>query len=207
MTRPKSTTEPLADRILKACLDRADSSGWDSLTLHEIADDLGCSLVEVRNCYQDKDAVANAWFQQAQREMLAVSKEAMAGLEAPERLIFLLKSWIAVLQRHRGASLDMLKGKLYPSHPHHWVPLIFDLSRFVHWLRDAALLKATGRQRQVEEIGLTALVLGTLAVWSRDASQDMARTHRHIERRLKMADRLMARRFRQSREREHKSAA
>ena len=53
----------------------------------------------------------------------------------------------------------MLRGKLYPGHPQHWVPLAFDLSRLIHWFLDAALIASTGYRRQLAEIGLTVLFL------------------------------------------------
>ena len=87
----------------------------------------------------------------------------------------------------------MLAAKLHPPHPHHWMPLIFDLSRTVQWLREAALLDATGRRRQIEEIGLTALFLATLRYWLRDESPSQEMTRAFLARRLARADGLMAR--------------
>jgi hypothetical protein len=66
--------------------------------------------------------------------------------------------------------------------------MIFNLSRTIHWLRDAALLDAGGRRRQVEEIGLTALFLAALVVWQRDDSPDQASTRAFLRRRLAEAD-------------------
>jgi len=81
---------------------------------------------------------------------------------------------------------------MWCAHPHHWVPAIFNLSRTVQWIRDAAMLDARGRQRQVEEIGLTALFLATLRVWLRDDSEEQERTRAFLRKRLENADRLMA---------------
>jgi hypothetical protein len=92
----------------------------------------------------------------------------------------------------------MIAAKLQPSHPHHWVPLIFNLSRTIHWLRDAAGLDAAGRRRQIEEIGLSALFLATLAVWARDGTADQERTRAFLDRALARADGAMARLFRNS---------
>ena len=69
-------------------------------------------------------------------------------------------------------------------------PLV--VPRLIHWLRDAALLDASGRRRQMEEIGLTMLFLGTLAVWRNDASEGQAETSAWLRRRLARADRQMA---------------
>ena len=69
--------------------------------------------------------------------------------------------------------------------------MIFNLSRTIQWLRDAALLDAEGRQRQVEEIGLPTIFLATLTVWRRDETPNQERTRRFLERRLAGADRTM----------------
>jgi AcrR family transcriptional regulator len=90
---------------------------------------------------------------------------------------------------------EMLRpsAKLHPPHPHHWVPMIFSLSRLIQWLREVALLEAGGRRRQVEEVGLTLLFLATLRVWLADSSEDQEDTRRFLRRRLERADRWMAR--------------
>src|SRR5690606_9168215 len=95
---------------------------------------------------------------------------------------------------HRNVTAQMLRGKLQPGHPHHWVPLIFNLSRTVHWLREAARLPAVyGSPRaQLEEVGLTALFVATVAVWAGDDSEGQERTRRFLRRRLAQADRLLA---------------
>jgi hypothetical protein len=68
------------------------------------------------------------------------------------------------------------------------VPLIFDLSRLVHWFLDAARIASTGRARQLAEIGLTAIVLGSLRVWLRDDTANGERTRSYLNRRLAQAD-------------------
>ena len=93
-------------------------------------------------------------------------------------------------------SAEMIRTKLYLGHPHHWVPLVFNLSRLVQWIREAAFLDAQGRQRQFEEIGLTALVVTTLGVWAMDQSEGQDRTRQFFSKRLETGDRVMSRLFR-----------
>ena len=80
---------------------------------------------------------------------------------------------------------------IHPSHPHHWIPLVFDLSRQIHWVREAALLDAKGPRRQMEEVGLTLVFLRTLPVWLCDRSTDQARARQFLSRRLGCGDRIM----------------
>ncbi len=190
-----AAAKPTAEQILDAVLADAEAEGWDAVRLRRVAGALGCSLAAVHSRVRDLDAVADAWFAGAGRAMVAPLDAAFAGRPAPERLQILIMRWFDSLAPHRLVTRDMLRGKLYPGHPHHWGPMIFNLSRTIHWLRDAAALDATGRRRQIEEIGLTSLFLATLNVWCRDRSEAQADTRRFLESALKRSDRLLGRLF------------
>jgi hypothetical protein len=60
---------------------------------------------------------------------------------------------------------------------------------------DVARVAGSGRLRQAQEIGLTAITLVTLAEWLRDDSLAQERSKRHLRRRLARAGNL-ARRIR-----------
>ena len=180
-------------RIVDETIALAEEIGWSRVRLRLVAERLDLSLAELQTHFRDLDAVANAWFERAWQAMLAPTPEGFADQPAADRLHLLLMRWFDALAPHRTVTHQMLGEKLYLSHPHHWVPMIFNLSRTIQWLRDAALLDAEGRRRQIEEIGLTALFLTTLAVWRRDDTPDQERTRRFLELRLARADRTMGR--------------
>jgi AcrR family transcriptional regulator len=183
-------------RILDRTLELAADVGWENVRLRRVAADLGITLPELIAHYRDLDAIADGWFRRALEAMLApVGTKADAGfadLPARERVYLVMIRWFEA-QRHRRAVVgQMLSAKLYPSHPHHWVPMVFHLSRLIQWVRDAAGLDAGGKRRQVEEVGLTLLFLVTLRVWLSDETEDMGLTRRFLRRRLKDADALLA---------------
>ena len=191
-TGSKSARRDLDRRIVDHAVALAAEVGWDRLRLRRVANDLGISLAELRAHYRDLDAVADAWFARALARMLAPAEAGFADLPARERVYLVMMRWF---DAHRDARVivgQMLGTKLYPSHPHHWVPMIFNLSRVIQWVREAAHLDASGRWRQVEEVGLTLLFLATLGVWLRDPSADQETTRRFLRRRLAMADRVLA---------------
>ena len=189
----RAAEAPFDQRILDAALDLAEESGWDGVRLREVAARLGLPLTDVLAQYRDLDAVADAWFRRAWVAMLAAPPEGFAARPARERLHIVMLRWFDALAAHREVSRQILATKLYPSHPHHWVPLVFNLSRSIHWLREAALLDALGRRRQMEEVGLSALFLMALAVWLRDETPGQARTRDVLRHRLADADRAMVR--------------
>jgi len=191
----KRSNPNLRERIVDAAIELAEDAGWENVRLYDVAETLGVTLAEVANQYRDLDAVANAWFGRAREAMLAPPPGEYAGLPVSERLEMLMLRWFDALAPHREVTAQMLAAKIWPFHPHHWVPMIFDLSRTILWLRDAAALDAKPPRRQVEEVGLSGLFLATLAVWARDDTVGQERTRRFLERRLNMADRIMARIF------------
>ena len=190
---PKCAPADLETRIVDTAIEMAAEMGWDALRLRLVADRLGIPLSDILEHTRDLDGVADAWFRRAWVAILAPAPKGFAALPARERLHLILMRWFDALAAHRSVTGQMLRAKLYPSHPHHWAPMVFNLSRSVHWLREAALLDATGRRRQMEEAGLTALFLATLIVWLNDETSGQERTRAFLRRRLAMSDQIMAR--------------
>ncbi|MGI9450906.1 MAG: hypothetical protein ACR2QH_09780 [Geminicoccaceae bacterium] len=186
---PKAT---VSDRIVDGALELAEQCGWDDLRLHHIAGRLGLPLGEIGRHFRDLDAIANAWFARAEAKMRDLSTEDLVDLAPPDRLFKAMIRWFEALAPHRRVTGKMLRAKAYPSHPHHWGPMIFDLSRLIHWFLDVARIESTGRRRQWAEIGLTLIFLATLRDWLRDESDEQSRSRRNLRRRLERADRWLA---------------
>ncbi len=182
----------LNDRIVDVAVDLAARDGWDNVHLRDVAAAVGIGLDDLAARFHDRDAIANAWFARARAAMLAPVDAGFFTRPARERLYILLTRWLDTLAPRRQVSVEMLKVKLWPFHPHHWVPLVFDLSRTVLWWRDAAGLTAPPPRREVEEVGLTWLFLATLVVWATDPTVGQRRTRRFLAARLADADCVMA---------------
>ena len=183
------------ERIVDAAIALGEETGWRNLRLRLVAERLGLNMAEIHGHFRDADAIADAWFARAEAAIVLPRGRAFARLPARARLHSVMLGWFDALSEHRRITAEMLRVKLYAAHPHHWLPMVFNLSRLIQWLRDAAGLDGGGRRRRIEEIGLSALFLATLAVWVRDETPGQERTRRFLERRLRGADRLMARLF------------
>ena len=183
------------DRILKAALAIAGEEGWASAGLSAVAARAKVSMSELRRHFRDTDAIADAWFRVGLDAMLAPPPRGFSRRPAAARLEILMRRWFDALAPHRRVTAEMLSAKLWIFHPHHYVPMVFNLSRLIQWLRDLAGLDAGGLRKQIEETGLTALFLATLAVWCRDDTENQERTRAFLKRRLAQADGLMARLF------------
>ena len=186
----RAGAEPIEQRVVDAALAIATEVGWEQVRLSTIADRIQLPLAEIGRHFRDIDAIANAWFARARLAMLALPAEALAGRPADERIALAFGAWLDSLAPHRRVAAEILRHKLYPSHPHHWVPMIFDLSRLVHDLLDVARVSGSGRVRQAQEVGLTAITLITLADWLRDDSPAQECSKRRLQRRLTRAGRL-----------------
>jgi hypothetical protein len=125
--------------------------------------------------------------------MLGAREPDLARLPPPERLHRVMMRWFDALAPHREVSGEIIREKLWPAHPHHWVPAIFDLSRLMHWFLDAARIASTGRQRALAEIGLTLIFIRTLRIWLRDDTPGQLRTRARLMRDLERADRRLGR--------------
>lgn len=191
----KSPVDP-AKLILDLALIHATRNGWDTVSLKSIGNEAGLTLAEVYRHYPDLDAIANAWFAHALAHMLAAPPDGFDQMPVRDRLELLMRRWFDALSPHQGVTAQMIQAKLWVAHPHHYVPMVFDLSRLIQTWRDAAGMTGQGRQRQIEEIGLTNLFLAVLAVWCRDRSANQERSMSLLAKGLDQADSLAARLFR-----------
>jgi AcrR family transcriptional regulator len=190
---PTKKPSTVRERVLDAALELAEERGWANVRLYQVAERAGVPLAAIGAEFRDLDALANAWFARALAAIERIAPEALAGQPAPERLHLVIMRYFDALAPHRDVTGEILRAKLYPSHPQHWVPLIFDLSRLIHWFLDAARIASTGRARQMAEVGLTAIFLGSLRVWLRDDSAGSERTRSYLRRRHAAADRCLPR--------------
>jgi len=196
---PRGASRPLqsasCERLLEAALAAAEERGWTEVRLSEVARSLGLAPGDVLACYRDLDSVADAWFLRGWQAMLAERGPGFSERPPRERVETAMLAWFDAFAHRRRVTVEMIRAKLHPSHLHHWVPMVFNLSRTVHWLREAASLPAPyGSPRaQIEEVGLTALFLATLAVWAGDDSPGQLRTRHFLSDRLDGADRLLTR--------------
>ena len=192
MADPGSVSDPLRDRIIDAALATAeeDAGGWYDLRLHLVAQRLGVPLEAVLERFRDADAIADAWFARALRAMVHGDEPGFGALPPSARVHAALMRWFDAQAAHRRVVGGMIGAKLHPSHPHHWAPMVFSLSRLIHWALDAARLDARGAARQAEEVGLTLVFLRALRVWLGDASPGQRRTRAFLRRNLGWLDRL-----------------
>lgn len=191
----EENTGDLGAEILETALDIPEERGWQKVRMRDAAERLGIAHARTLDFYRDLDAVADAWFLRGWKGMLATKQPGFDALPAQYRIETCMLGWFDALAAHRDVTVQMLRGKAHLSHAHHWVPMIFNLSRTIQWLREAANLQAPygSRRAEMEEVGLTGLFVATLWVWSRDDTLGQHHTRRFLRKRLNTADHAMTR--------------
>jgi len=178
--------------ILDGALQLAEEIGWDRLTLHELADTLALSLRDIQAHYRQKDDLAEAWFDRADRALLDLAdRPDWLDLTPRERLHAAIAAWLAALAPHRRLTADMLRYKLQPDHLHLQALGVARIRRTVQWIREVARLPARGLLRELQEVALTGIYLATFTRWLADDSADAAATHALLDRLLGAADWLI----------------
>jgi AcrR family transcriptional regulator len=191
--RRKDAAADRQGRVIDAALDLAAERGWDQVRFHLLAERIGMPMPEIGAAFRDVDAIANAWFARARLHLLGLPETALADLSLDARIATACERWLDFLAPHRDVASEILRGKLWPVHLHHWGPLVFDLSRLVHDLLDTARVPGEGPLRALQEVGLTLMLLATLGDWARDRSEAQAWTKRRLRRRLARSGRTAAR--------------
>ncbi len=99
------------------------------------------------------------WFNAARLHLLAIAWDSIAGHPIDPRLAAVIERWLDFFGPDRPTALQIIRGKLHPSHAHHWVPFVFDLSRLVHDFLDTARFPGRWRLRSAQEVALTVITL------------------------------------------------
>lgn len=176
-------------RIIDTALMLGVERGWDGFHLHDLAARLDIGLADIARHFAGKDAIAEAWFERADAALLAAPQAPGWSFLSPrQRLQRAIFAWLQALAPHRQLAAGMLRYKLQPEHVHLQVQGALRVSRTVQWIREVALLPATGWRRECEEAALTAIYLATFACWLRDDSPDSSRTHDLLDRLLARAE-------------------
>jgi AcrR family transcriptional regulator len=184
---PPGGTPDLRERIVDTALAVAEEKGsWSAVRLHDVADRLSVPTPQILDYYRDLDAVADAWFLRGLKAMVGPKPDDFLNNPEWRRTEICLLAWFDALAEHRRVSAQMLRGKLHLSHPHRWVPMVFNLSRVIQWLREAAQLPAVYGTRRAsrEEVSLTALFIGAVLIWTRDETVGQERTKSFLRREL-----------------------
>ena len=180
----------LRSGIVRAALRVAErGGGWQAVRVHDVAQEAGVTLAELRRHFSDRDAIAEGYFDLADDALLALAQRpGWSAQPVRLRLFTVVMTWLDVLAPHRRLVRSMLGYKLQPEHVHLQLRGIMRISSTVQCMREVALLPSTGWRRELEEAGLTSMYLLTFSRWLADATPGSAHTRRLLQRLLAAAE-------------------
>lgn len=181
---------PDREQILGAALTLARDRHWEAVRLAAVAEHLGVGLDALHPHVQEKEDLADALWDRADRHMLARCEgEAFRMMDFPDQYEHAVMAWLAPLVPHRRTVREMLLVRLEPGHLHIQLPTLFRISRTVQWLRECCHRRATFLRRASEETVLSALFVTTVASWLGDESEGARHTRERLARRIRLATR------------------
>lgn len=156
--------------IVDRALMLAEHTGWEGLQLTTLANSLNISVAQLAKVVQQKDELADAWFDRADEAMF--STELAGGSHAAEKLELAIRSWLNSLAPYQQVTRQMLYYKLEPGHVHLQAAALLRISRTVQWLRELAGLHASGGARIAQELALSGLFTTIFVGWLYDTSPE-----------------------------------
>lgn len=175
----------MRDAIVDAAVRLAAESSWEQVRLYDVAARLEVPLTTVHACFREKEEIADAWFDRADRAVVAAASDsAVQALPPTEKLHCLIMTWLDAQAAHQRVAREMIRGKLEPGHLHVQIPAVLRISRTVQWLREAAHRDASGALRGLEETVLTSIFLATFVHWLNEDTHDFRRTRARLSRLL-----------------------
>ena len=175
----------LRDRILDCAVELAEAGSWESVRLHQVAEQLDIDLTAIHAYFSEKDQLIDAWFDRADRAALATSlTPGFDTLPTASRLEAVILAWLDCLAPHRKVARQMIGAKAEFGHIHIQVPALMRISRTVQWFREAAGYSDALPLRAIAESAHTAIYLATFTHWMFDDSPGSERTRRLLHRML-----------------------
>lgn len=167
-----------------------DAGTWDIVRMQDVAETLGVPLANLVRDYPDRDALAEACFDVADRAMLSLCDDATGPkLDVVDRLHRCVLTWLEALPEPRIVR-GMLAYKFQPEHIHLQALGVMRISRTVQSMREVARLRAVGWRREAEEAALTSIYLAAFGGWLFESSPGAPRTTARLARALRTAHRI-----------------
>jgi AcrR family transcriptional regulator len=182
-----SSTGDIADRIVAAALVLAADKGWRRLTIAEVGETAGVTRADLARHAPDKPALLDAFARMIDR---AVLSDPAPGPDEParDRLFDLLMRRFDALSLHRAGAVAILRD--LRTDPAAALMQAKPLERSMRWTLEAAGIGTRGLAGALRIRALSVLYLVVLRVWERDDSEDLARTMKALDTRLRQAEQL-----------------
>ncbi|HWK44149.1 MAG TPA: TetR family transcriptional regulator [Stellaceae bacterium] len=177
-----------AARVIDAALDLMAARRWGDVSLADIAQAAGLSLIEVYRLYPSKTAILAGFARSIDTAMLEGAAE-WVDEKPRDRLFEAILRRFDALGRHKAGLRNLLRDARSGQVP--LLPGAVQFGRSMAWTLEATGIPVVGLRGAVRTQILGALYLSVLRTWLQDDSADQARTMALLDRRLRSAERWL----------------
>jgi AcrR family transcriptional regulator len=169
-------------RLVAAAMKLAAERPWNEVTLTQIADAAGVSLVDVRNEFSDKGQVLAAFVRFVDDAVLARAPQRSGTQPSRDALFEVIMSRFDVLASYKPALKSIAAA--WPLD----TSLACAMGRSQTWMLRAAGIRADGLDGSLRALGLGALYASVYRTWLSDDDPGLAKTMAALDRRLRRGE-------------------
>ena len=172
-------------RLISAALGLAAEKPWGQVTLADIAERAGTTLVALKTHFGSKGDILAAFTHLVDDEMLRRAPRRSDAPSARDALFEVIMSRFDVLEPYKGALKSIAATGL---------PEPQQIGRVLAtqgWMLEAAGINSGGIDGSLRSAGLAALYASVFRVWLEDDDAGLARTMAALDRRLRRGQRTL----------------
>ena len=172
-------------RLVAAAMKLAAERPWRQVTLTEIAEAAGVSLVDVRGEFATKGDILAAFVRMVDEAVLARAPQRSPAPPARDTLFEVVMSRFDVLAPYKSALKSI--GAAWPIEP----SLACAVGQSQAWMLRAAGIRADGLDGRLRAAGLGALYVSVYRTWIGDDDPGQAKTMAALDRRLRRGEQML----------------
>ena len=173
-------------RIVAAALRLAADKPWQEVTLRQIADASGMSLVALSEHFASKTEIVAAFVRCVDRDVLQRAPGPREGESKRDALFEVVMARFDALEPHKSALRSMVEsGELE-------IPMLKPLFKSQSWMLQAAGIDSSGPAGAVRTAGMASVYASVLRTWLDDGDPGLARTMAALDRRLRNGESVMS---------------
>ena len=174
-------------RYISAALALAAERPWAAVTLADIAERAGTTLVGLKALFGTKSGILRAFIGLVDDEVLSRAPRRVEGQAARDALFEVVMSRFDVLETWKASLRSIVKsGMPEPAQ-------VGQMLASQRWMLEAAGIGAGGLDGAARTAGLASVYAAVFRVWLDDDDPGLARTMAALDRRLRRGERTMQR--------------
>lgn len=177
----------LRGRIIAAALKLAAERPWREVTLLDIAEATGVTLVDLKQEFASKGEILSAFTKAVDDEVLRRAPKRDAGANPRDALFEILMTRFDVLGPYKQAIRSILGDVRLPD-----PQMACTMLASQHWMLQAAGIDTSSLSGRIKVGGLAGVYASVMQTWLEDDDPGLARTMAALDRRLRRGEQALA---------------